>query len=178
MHANMRTLSVVASLLFALGGTAWAQNLTPNTHQPHNSVVGPLTQTGDGAIPESIYRNPPSPICSTGSAASNVDTDCEGTAPHNETSIAVDPNNPMHLVGGANDYQLRVPPGGKTYETVFTRAHVSFDGGQTWASFPINYNPYTATGDPAVSFDANGTVYLSTLGFTFGQRSPSATDPT
>lgn len=177
MYRYLRTLSATIGLFLGLAGTAWAQNHTPATHQLHNSVVGPLTEHGDGAISEATYRNPPSPICSTNSTASNVDTDCEGTAPHNETSIAVDPKNPMHLVGGANDYQLRVTPGGQVYETIFTRAHVSLDGGQTWTSYPINYNPYTATGDPAVSFDANGTVYLSTLGFTFGRRSPSATNP-
>ena len=178
MYKYARALCLTTSLLLALGGTARAQSHTPATHQSHNSVVGPLTNNGDGAVSEATYRNPPSPICSTSSTASNVDTDCEGTAPHNETSIAVDPTNPMHLVGGANDYQLRVTPGGKVYETIFTRAHVSFDGGQTWTSYPINYNPYSATGDPAVSFDANGTVYLSTLGFTFSQgKSPTLTNP-
>ncbi len=167
MSTGFRTLAA-AYLLSALIAPAWAQNRTPVTHQVRNSVAGPLTERSDGAVSEATYRNPPSPICSTNtSPAANVDTDCEGTAPHNETSIAVNPTDPSNLVGSANDYQLRLTPGGTIYETIFSRAHVSTDGGQTWASYPIDYNPYTATGDPAVGFDAHGTAYLSTLGFSF-----------
>jgi hypothetical protein len=53
---------------------------------------------------ESDYENPPSPICSTKvSTAANVNTDCEGNAPHNETSIAVNLTNPNNIIGSAND---------------------------------------------------------------------------
>jgi len=34
-------------------------------------------------------------ICSTSSSAANVNTDGEGNAPHNETSIAVNPTNSL-----------------------------------------------------------------------------------
>ena len=64
------------------------------------------------------------------------------------------------------------------YETVFSRAHVSFDGGQTWTTYGVPFNSYVATGDPAVAFDANGTADLSTLGFLFSQgRSPTGVNP-
>jgi hypothetical protein len=150
----------------------------PFTHQLFNGVIGPLTQHADGTVGESTYKNPPSPICSLAtSTAANVNTDCEGTAPHNETSIAVNPANPANLVGGANDYQLRLSSGGTVNETIFTRAHVSFDGGKTWAMYPVPANGYTATGDPAAAFDASGEAYLSTLGFGFGQASPTFQNP-
>lgn len=150
----------------------------PITRQHFNFLEGPLTDTPDGAITEADFKNPPSPICSTTSTAPNVDTDCEGTAPHNETSIAINPTNALNQIGSANDYELFLDSGGRINETIYSRAHVTFDGGQTWKTYPINFHGYTATGDPAVAFDANGTAYLATLGFVFSQgRSPTETAP-
>jgi hypothetical protein len=108
-------------------------------------------------------------ICTTPTqTAANVNTDCEGVNPHNETSIAINPSNSLNIIGGANDYQLGLNPGGHVSETVRSRAHVSFDGGRTWAEYPIRDNSsYQATGDPAVAFDASGHAYYATLGFRF-----------
>jgi hypothetical protein len=102
-----------------------------------------------------------------GSKATNVNTDTEPIAgPHNETSIAVDPTNPKHLIGSANDYQLVPNPDGSVTETIYSRAHVSFDSGQTWTNYTIPFpSQYNATGDPAVAFDADGRAYIATLGF-------------
>jgi hypothetical protein len=152
------------------------------THKHFNSVEGALTQSGGGTIGESQYKNPPSPICSTSwSAAANVNTDCENTiAPHNETTIAVNPTNPLNQIAGANDYQT-IPVGSsgaiQWYETMFSRAHVTFDGGRTWTTYPIDFKTYTATGDPAIAFDTAGNAYYSTLGFVWGQYSPGTTAP-
>jgi hypothetical protein len=103
------------------------------------------------------------------STAGNVNTDTEAIlGPHNETSIAVDPTNLNHLIGSANDYQLVVNPDGSVTETVYSRAHVSFDRGQTWTNYAIPFpSKYDATGDPAVAFDADGRAYIATLGFNF-----------
>jgi hypothetical protein len=109
-------------------------------------------------------------ICTTvKSLAPNVNTDCEATVgPHNETSIAVNPTNPLNIIGGANDYQLTLNAHGHLAETILSRAHVTFDGGQTWSMFPVFSNSaYQATGDPALAFDAGGTAYYGTLGFRF-----------
>jgi len=146
------------------------------THQ-HFNFIDPLEQSGDGVIPQSSGRHPASPICATTSNASNVNTDCEGKAPHNETSIAVNPTNSLNLVGSANDYQLNVSSGGTIYETIYSRAHTSFDGGKTWTTYPIDFGSYVATGDPAVAFDAAGNVYLATLGFLFSQGRGCCVNP-
>ncbi len=167
---------VFALLVLAVGASASGVRAEdppplPVTHQHFNSVEGPLTLEGDGAVGVSAIRNPSSPICSTAtSSAANVNTDCEGDNPHNETSIAVNPTNPLNQIGSANDYQLRLSPGGTVYETVHSRAHVTFDGGQTWTTYPIRYNSYTSTGDPAVAFDDSGNAYLATLGFLWSQN--------
>jgi hypothetical protein len=72
------------------------------------------------------------------------------------------------MIGGANDYQLALNPGGQVSETVLSRAHVTFDGGKTWSEYPLYSNSaYQGTGDPAVAFDASGHAYYATLGFRF-----------
>jgi hypothetical protein len=108
-------------------------------------------------------------ICTTEfQTTANVDTDCEKRGPSNETSIAVNPTDENNLIGGANDYQLGLNPGGHVTETAHSRAHVTFDGGHTWSEYPIRFGgTYQATGDPAVAFDASGHAYYATLGFRF-----------
>src|SRR6266851_496107 len=59
-------------------------------------------------------------ICTTEfQKTANVDTDCEKSGPSNETSIAVNPTNENNLIGGANDYQLGLNPGGQVSERFF-----------------------------------------------------------
>ena len=88
--------------------------------------------------------------------------------PHNETSIAVNPANPQNMIGGANDYQLGLNPGGHLSETILSRAHVTFDGGKTWLMYPgLHKFRLPGDGDPAVAFDAAGHAYYATLGFRF-----------
>jgi hypothetical protein len=109
-------------------------------------------------------------ICTTPTqTGANVNTDCAPTVgPHNETSIAVNPTDEMNMIGGANDYQLGINPGGHVTNSVLSRAHVTTDGGATWSEYPIAFNSaYQATGDPAVAFDAAGRAYYATLGFRF-----------
>jgi hypothetical protein len=117
-------------------------------------------------------------ICTTPTqSTANANTDCDGPNPHNETSIAVNPTDPNNLVGGANDYQLALNPGGHVSETVLSRAHVTFDGGRTWSEYPVFSNSaYQGTGDPALAFDAAGNAYYGTLGFRFVGPT-SATNP-
>jgi hypothetical protein len=117
--------------------------------------------------------SPGTPVCTTPTQVTpNVNTDCEtttaGPGPHNETSIAINPTDQNNLIGGVNDYQLGINPGGQVSETVQSRAHVTFDGGRTWSMYPVLSNSaYQATGDPALAFDAAGTAYYATLGFRF-----------
>jgi hypothetical protein len=96
-------------------------------------------------VPGAVFGTAPAvrtgtAICTTAAQlAANANTDCETTSagPHNETSIAVNPTNPQNMIGGANDYQIGLNPGGHVSETVLSRAHVTFDGGQTWSMFPV-----------------------------------------
>jgi hypothetical protein len=171
VHGVMATAALLALSLPVFGSRAHAADTEPlpETHQHFNSTEGVLTHDGDGSPDASGLRQSGGFICSaTGSA--NADTTCEGISPSNETSIAVDPGNPAHLLASANDYQIRRSPGGSIFETIYSRAHVSFDGGSTWSEYGIEYPNYTSTGDPAVAFDADGRAYLATLGFSWSQN--------
>ena len=175
MRERTAVLAVAVIALFAaLAATvALGDDPLPQaiTHQHWNGFDA-LQKSNDGQTGIAQYKNAPSPICSTAtSSAANVSTDCEGIAPHNETSIAIDPLNASHMIGSANDYQLA---NGGSNETIFSRVHETWDGGNTWTTYPIDYNSYIATGDPAVAFDATGRMYVATLGFGFGQGSPNA----
>ena len=174
MHLRGRflpRLAVLAAAITLVTGVGIA--LADEDPQPvdftHNGVDAPAPVAG------AVFGNSPGvktghAICTTTtSAAANVNTDCDPTAgPHNETSIAVNPTDANNMIGGLNDYQLAVNPGGHVTESVLSRAHVTFDGGQTWSEYPLYSNSrYQATGDPAVAFDADGHAYYSTLGFRF-----------
>jgi hypothetical protein len=109
------------------------------------------------------------------------------TAPQNETSIVVDPNNPQRIVAGANDYVtttwtcfLGATPCSALGDG-YSGSYFSNDGGNTWCcSSALNGTnigtlipgvehfvggPYDAGGDPAVAFDSRGNVYYAGLGF-------------
>ena len=59
--------------------------------------------------------------------------------------------------------------GGSVLSTVFSRAHVTFDGGKTWTTYPVRFNGYKGTGDPSIAFDQDGTAYDYGGAFNFGQ---------
>jgi hypothetical protein len=158
------TLAVIA----IAAGSAYADDNPQPVNFTHNvtDAPAPVTSAVFGSGP-TVHTG--TAICSTPTQlTANVNTDCEGTGPHNETSITVNPTNPLNMIGGANDYQLAVNPGGHVSETVLSRAHVTFDGGKTWAEYPLADNSaYQATGDPSVAFDQAGNAYYATLGFRF-----------
>jgi hypothetical protein len=174
---RLRARSIIV-VTFALAASAFFVTAAFGDGDPqpvdfaHNVTNAPAPVAG------AVFGNGPavktgSAICTTPTQPTpNVNTDCEtssaGPGPHNETSIAINPTDQNNLIGGANDYQLGINPGGHVSESVLSRAHVTFDGGRTWSMFPINANSaYQATGDPAVAFDDAGHAYYATLGFRF-----------
>src|SRR6266498_12513 len=113
----------------------------------------------------------------------NQDT---AAAPQNETTIAVDPNNPRRIVAGSNDYVTRTwscTVNGTPCSALgdaYSGTYYSNDGGATWcciATDPSNLatlipgiehltgGQYDAGGDPALAFDTQGNVFFAGLGF-------------
>jgi hypothetical protein len=110
-----------------------------------------------------------------------------GGAPQNETSVAVDPNNPNRIVAGANDYvtgtwDCFLAPGFPCSAIAdgYSGSYFSNDGGKTWccaSSDPAHLGTlipgverltggqYDAGGDPSVTFDSRGRVFYAGLGF-------------
>jgi len=175
-HRRRAGAIIFATAAIGLGigiATALADDNQHPVDFAHNvlNAPAPVTSAVFGTSPSAKAGTA---ICTTATqTGANVNTDCEGAngqgmGPHNETSIAVNPANAQNLIGGDNDYQLSLNPGGHVSETVLSRAHVTFDGGQTWSTYPIIFNSaYQATGDPSVALDASGHAYYATLGFRF-----------
>jgi hypothetical protein len=163
-------------LMAAIAAIAVGQTLAVAADDPqpidfaHNVTNAPAPVDG-GVFGTSPSVKTGTAICTTNvQPGVNANTDCteQSVGPHNETSIAVNPTDPMNMIGGANDYQLALNPAGQVSETVQSRAHVTFDGGHTWSMYPVlSDSAYQATGDPALAFDASGHAYYATLGFRF-----------
>jgi hypothetical protein len=86
----------------------------------------------------------------------NQDYSC---LPQNETTIDVNPANQRNVVAGVNDYQ-----------DATAGFMASTDNGQHWYhnTLPVVDEPerdILESGDPAVSFDRQGTVYFATIAF-------------
>ena len=75
----------------------------------------------------------------------------------NESSIAVNPLNPMNLIGSAVDYR----------NNSSTKAYYSKDGGRTWNNVDLGRArpDWRSSNDPSVAFDHNGIGYLCYGGF-------------
>ena len=88
--------------------------------------------------------------------------------PNNEPAMAVDPNDPMHIVAAGNDYS-------QPNKDAWVGYYVSWDGGETWERDLIpgyreddSFSPlslFKAAGDPVVCFDSDSNVFISGICF-------------
>ncbi|MDZ4746039.1 MAG: hypothetical protein SGJ05_08565 [bacterium] len=75
----------------------------------------------------------------------------------NESSIAINPTNPLNLIGSAVDYR----------GTSSTWAYYTTDGGKTWSNVNLGKvrTGWASSNDPSVAFDTDGRGYLCYGGF-------------
>ena len=96
------------------------------------------------------------------------------TTPQNETTIAVNPRNPLNLVAGANDYRVCCDFTGLNDSTGW--AYYSMDGGLTWGNVQLpgltaetggagSLKKADTAGDPVVTFGPDGTAYYANIFF-------------
>src|SRR5712692_691016 len=120
--------------------------------------------------------------CSVGAStqpaeyAGNMLLDCDAEVPHNETTIAVDPADANHAIGGYHSYQL-VQTGNTVHLHVIGTSSVTFDGRQTWHEVLPPITPYQFTGDPALAFDSNGRIYFANIADNEGQGGVNFSGP-
>ena len=73
----------------------------------------------------------------------------------NETAVAVNPLDPLNIVGVSNDYSSG---------NVLTGFYTTLDGGQTWSSGDLPLEPgFSFSGDPEVVFCVDGTPVIICL---------------
>jgi hypothetical protein len=150
-----------------LSGRAWmmAEGIDPGLRQRPGSdtltrldwrsiggptaTMTPSTQAAGGFL---VPFRSPAPAFSRNILISR---DFSGSPLQTEPTIAVNPNDPDHLIVGMIDYNF---PSNSSY--------VSYDGGQTWEGpFHIGYLPddRVSGGDPVVAFDRDGNAYMTSI---------------
>lgn len=97
--------------------------------------------------------------------------------PHNETSVAINPRNPLNVLVGANDYSMgfgssgmytSFDGGASFYGTVLPMPTVYFQPpayGTAAGEPPRTLLALDGGGDPSVAFDSDGTAYYAEINF-------------
>ncbi|MDP8228381.1 MAG: sialidase family protein [Candidatus Electryoneaceae bacterium] len=84
-------------------------------------------------------------------------SDIDGRRPQNETSVTINPDNRLHILGGCNDYRG---------DDASCGYYVSFDGGRTWEDGLIpGLDQFDAAGNPSVTIDNRGRTYFCGIHF-------------
>ncbi len=146
-------------LLFSIAGVALIAGQTAATADTSPQPVDNMHNVQSAPAPDSSaqFGTAPKPragvpICTTAtSTAANVNTNCEATAgPHNETSIAVNPTNPLNMIGGANDTAF---PHASAFIGDYSGIAATSDGGviALWTDMtqPATFNNVTRSGEYA-----------------------------
>jgi hypothetical protein len=149
----MRRGPILAVAALALASVAAASAAKP---QKPPSTSTPRLPTWYAKYQHLLEQEPVGPAVQTSvSVGANVDVSNED-GPQSETSIAIDPSAPAHLVAGSNDVD-RLPE----------RAFYSSDGGASWGGVDLPLPPPATTNgtrfgtDPGLAFDTQGNVYYS-----------------
>lgn len=120
-------------------------------------ATGGQTNLGGGQFSKVQVEN--FSCTSEGDPSAAVDMSCNTTefgqdfSPDNEIAIAVDPDDPDHLLAGSNDYFYRFNNAtGARQVLVPTGFFTSFDGGETWLDGQIPMLSGNGAGDPSPAF--------------------------
>lgn len=100
----------------------------------------------------------------SGDPATDVNLDCDDPFPNDEPNVAVDPEDPLHMVASSNDY-------GSCCDQYYT----TFDGGHTWQTGNMSRRgPNVIGSDPITVFDPrHDTVVHLSLNFKVSSGIPA-----
>lgn len=142
-----------------------AVSLDPTLSALCQSLIGQLNN----------YRNPfPNVDQISGDTIVSAGTQTGCDSAQNETTIAVNPQNPWNLVAGTNDYRIFNTREGRNDGAGF--AYTTVDGGRTWKNIQLPHLTFQtgatgalsdmdSAGDPAIAFGPHNTVYYANLVF-------------
>lgn len=152
-----------------LSGPSWifASGLDPRvsaTRPKLNPILGrdwsTVSSVGSGGLAGGSAQQVPFRDPAPGFSRNLIVTRQLGLFPiQTEPHIAVDPNDPDHLVLGVIDYNF---PAMSTY--------LSWDGGETWEGpQQVRYfrEDFTAAGDPVLAFDHESNVFITSISLGF-----------
>ncbi len=174
---DKRGRSVVAlglALLLVVSSTAV---LTYAARSRGRQFQGPPLSGIFDSIPEFLNEAPgvgtvTKVSCTDGTdlGGGNIRINCDSIVfPHNEMTIAVNPDKPKHIVAGSNDYELFFK-GATVVQRIIAGYYTSFDGGETWLNGHLTVGGFTFSGDPSVAFNKKlGLVHYGVLAFNGGQ---------
>ena len=183
------TALVAGGFVAAPASAATATTVTANTAS-HNPLLNYVLAYGSDDYTDSpslsalcqsyagntqVY-NPIAPNVDaiSGDTVVNVGSQTGCYAAQNETTVAVNPENPRNLVAGANDY--RVFNSRENRNDGSGWAYTSFDGGKTWKNIQLPGLTYQtgatgaltdmdSAGDPVLAFGPHNTVYYANIVF-------------
>lgn len=134
----------------------FARPIEESLTQPMAPVAAPLSQGGGAGV--LVPFRDPAPAFSRNILMTR---DFSSRTLQNEPDIAVNPNDPNHIVVGTIDYNF---PNNTIY--------VSIDGGANWTG-PIQTkyvrDDLGGAGDPVIKFDSKGNVYAASISLGFDE---------
>ncbi|NWJ46010.1 MAG: exo-alpha-sialidase [Chloroflexi bacterium] len=122
-----------------------------------------------------LYKKPsPNVDMINGDTIVQAGTQLGCNSAQNETTIAVNPENPKNLVAGTNDYRIFNTREGRNDGSGW--AYTTFDGGATWKDVQLPHLTFQtgatgalsdmdSAGDPAIAFGPDNTVYYANIVF-------------
>ncbi len=152
------------------GASAEGIRAQPEAKVPKASGVREVDAQSQGA--GAAARNPAPKKGRTGVRGENLRLSLDNSLfAKNETTVAINPANPLNIVAGANDYRIGIAQSG-FYASPGDGEDVAFqtaDGTNPDGILPIVADGFAGAwdggGDPAVDFDAGGRVYYAGLFF-------------
>lgn len=144
----MKSLLTIAILLLANSLFAQTDFIRKQMEKAHPT---PMSEKERENIPPWL-TNEPTPNPSNFDNYNTITEMESGTPTQNESSIAINPTDPLNLIASAVDYR----DDGARY------VYVSQDGGATWENYNLGFanNTWRSSNDPSVYFDNEGTAYL------------------
>ena len=164
MRSSLRSFLIFAAVFGLLGGTTLSAIARDKPASTSGVFVGPRTVRAElDAAEAGVSGSKQSKVqierfrCeSSGDPAAAVDISCnddefgQSYSPDNEIAVAVDPEDPDHIVAGSNDYFYRFNNStGARQVIVPTGFFTSFDGGATWIDGQIPMRSGNGAGDPS-----------------------------